>query len=163
MKSTPQAPGLPGVTPLGLPDTKPATSQPSIGNRNRALAWGVEAAVPAAATAAWGARAIAAERVWDLDLVWDRQSFSYNATPDRDRLLALLHAADSAMRENYKTQRQTGHLCGDQAGQVTLVTGGDHSLSPYLRESVYIDPTFTLVADTRASYGYVYLTAWILS
>ena len=163
MKITPQAPALTGVTPLGLPHTKPATRQHSIGNRNRERVGGIEAAVPPAATAAWGARAIAAERVWDLDLVWDRQSFSYNATPDRDRLLALLYASDNAMRENYKTQRQTGHLCGDQAGQVTLVTGGDLSLSPYLEESASIDPTFTLVADTRASYGYVYLTAWILS
>ena len=163
MKTTPQVPALPGVTPLGLPDPKPATRQPAIGNRNRALAWGIEDVVPAAATAAWGARAIAAERVWDLELVWDRQSFSFNATPDRDRLLALLYASDNAMRENYKTQRQTGHLCGDQAGQVTLVTGGDLSSSPYLGETTSIDPTFTLVADTRASYGYVYLTAWILS
>lgn len=111
------------------------------------LAWGLADAVPDDAIAAWGARAIAG-RGDTMSIVWDRQGAVGNK-PDRKRLLFELNGVALGLaHEQYTEQRLHGRLQNSKSGRVTLVTGSNG---------------FALVADTHASYGYVYLAAWMTS
>ena len=111
------------------------------------LAWGLADAVPDDAVAAWGARAIAA-RGDTMSIVWDRQGAVGNKSDRRRLLFELNGLALERAREQYTEHRLRGRLQNSKAGRVTLVTGS-HG--------------FQLVADTRASHGYVYLAAWMTS
>jgi hypothetical protein len=111
------------------------------------LAWGLANAVPADAIAAWGARAIA-DKGDTMSIVWDRQGAVGNKADRRRLLFELNGLALKEAHEQYTEQRRRGRLQNSKAGRVTLVTGS-HG--------------FQLVADTHASYGYVYLAAWMTS
>jgi len=93
---------------------------------------------------AWGARAIytRAERGWAVDLVWDRSGTSGEATPAERKALGLWIDKRAlpvlrAMAEAYEV-----HQPGD--AEETVISGGG----------------YTLRANPRASYGYLYIVAY---
>jgi len=140
-----------GVLELHYQLTNDATDQ-WLGPHRRgpnleSLEWGLADAVPYDAVAAWGARAIAA-RGDTMSIVWDRQGAVGNKSDRRRLLFELNGLALERAREQYTEHRLRGRLQNSKAGRVTLVTGS-HG--------------FQLVADTRASHGYVYLAAWMTS
>ena len=140
-----------GVLELHYQLTNDATERPQKRGPNfpgtEPLAWGLADAVPDDAVAAWGARAIAA-RGDTMSIVWDRQGAVGNKSDRRRLLFELNGLALERAREQYTEHRLRGRLLNGKSGRVTLVTGS-HG--------------FKLVADTRASHGYVYLAAWMTS
>jgi hypothetical protein len=112
------------------------------------MAWGLVSAIPENAIAAWGARCIAdpGDRI---GVVWDRQaSFAVN-----DEALELLkreverNNETGVLQDSYARNRKAGRLRNDEAGQVTLFDRGCR---------------VRCAADTRGSFGYVYVAMWIL-
>lgn len=136
--------------------------------------WGLASLAPPGARAAWGARAIQVvgvarvpavrSRTVDgragrvirparaavpptFDLVWDRQSAVGADVVERARLAKVLDTWGlKAARKAYAVARKNGALDGSEGGLVYLVDARG----------------LVIVADTRASCGYVYLGAWAL-
>ena len=104
------------------------------------LEFGLHAAVPVTAKAAWGARAI--YRKGGFDLVWDRQDMQALEPDDKTALVKVLNggALDAAQKAFAKAG-----MSASESRQVTLYEGQG----------------CTLVCNPNASYGYVYLAAWI--
>lgn len=115
--------------------------------------WGIAPPPEARATAAWGARAIYSlprsrrrtrgTRVKpeaEIDLLWDRKA----AVGDDAKLKKLCDWLD---RKGLKLLRQrcmAEYLTTDSDDTITVTDGA-----------------FTLVASPRASYGYLYIGAWL--
>ncbi len=106
--------------------------------------WGLGREAPENATAVWGARAIF-NRGGLIDIVPDRQGIDRGAPPERKRLIAALRAADKAIRAKARALSQTGDLEPDTRNRVVL----------------YEDAGLIVIANTNASYGYLYMGAWL--
>lgn len=125
--------------------------------------WGLVSLAPATARAAWGARAIATpgrpremvrgtRRVLhaavrpSFDLLWNRQGFTGSEASEIERLKTALNGSGGLARARvaYAAAVKRGDLRPDADGTVELVSAGG----------------LKIVADTNASYGYVYLGAW---
>jgi len=104
------------------------------------LAYGLADAVPPGATSAWGCRAIITQDGC-VDLVPDRI--------DRQGPGTILDLLDA----EFPPARLTGTLA-------SLLRSGQMSTRTQQRFTLYESPTLTVAADTRASAGYCYLTAW---
>jgi hypothetical protein len=90
----------------------------------------------------WSARAIYGDG--QIDLLWDRQAVEGDASPDERKALAawLDEKALPYLRHMFKT-------------------GEDVPYSSECREITVKGDGFTLRADPRASYGYLYLSATV--
>ncbi len=107
------------------------------------LMWGLKNAVPEDARAAWGARAI--WKSGEIDLLWDRQSVVALTDEDKKIFLGSMNGGVLASaRERARELFREGALRGDVSGLETLYEG----------------PLATVVANTNASYGYLYIAAW---
>ena len=92
----------------------------------------------------WGARAIytRAERGWAVDLVWDRSGTSGEATPAERKALGLW--IDKRALPVLRAMAEAFELHGPDERGETVISGGG----------------YTLRADPRRSYGYLYLVAY---
>jgi hypothetical protein len=104
------------------------------------LEFGLNAAIPTTAKAAWGARAI--YRRGGFDLVWDRQDMQALEPDDKTALVKILNGG--ALEAAQKAFAKAGLSSGDSK----LVT-------------LYEGDGCTMVCNPNGSYGYVYLAAWI--
>lgn len=107
-----------------------------------ALAFGLGAALPPNLTTAWGARLI-----FPADLLYDRQSFAGRDTPAGNKLHAWLNSGGGLKKALAASRRMSSHyqLEPSQHQQVTL----------------FEDDTAIVVANAQASYGYLYVAAWL--
>jgi hypothetical protein len=104
------------------------------------LGWGLNAAVPDTAAAAWGARLIFPD-----DLLHDRQDITGEGE-ERTALVTWLNGG--ALRSALTEARRLAdgyELTGSEERQVTLLD----------------DEHGTIVANPRASHGYLYVAAWL--
>jgi len=111
------------------------------------ITWGLKNSWPEGTTAVWGARAIQAEREYlpYMDFLYDRQSTDGEKEPV-GKLLSLLNGGALAQaQEVYSDLVAIGEIDRAEANQVTL----------------YEDDEVKFVANTRGSYGYVYVAAWL--
>lgn len=131
--------------------------------------WGLRDAAPSMALAVWGARAIA-KRICSttggyctgygrrpaarkpepprgsIDLLWDRQGIAARNDVARDRLSSWLNGgAMEAALSRGEALIAKGEIRSDEAGPHVL----------------HEDALGVVVADTRASYGYLYMAAWL--
>lgn len=114
------------------------------------LQWGLGHAVPAHAPVAWGARAIINATSPFFDLLPDRQS-----CVGTDPLKAAMRRALNPLggydgyladaQHTYSELAHRGRVRGDKQRSLVLVHDKAH---------------FLVVADTRASCGYLYVAAW---
>ena len=112
--------------------------------RSVEIPWGLRGAVPADASAAWGARAIYRERIYvdsEFDLVWDRQG----AAGDPAERSILVGKLNDGLLEDAQSAVGKAGMRDDEQRQVELVR----------KDGVVI------VGDTLASCGYLYLAAWM--
>lgn len=109
------------------------------------LAYGRKTAVPDDAKAAWGARLIAPN-----DLVSSRQDLAARTDGDKAALVAWLNGSgygDGAIRK----------------AKDWLAENYDYELRQDFDQvlPLYEDETGIIVGSTNASYGYVYVAAWL--
>jgi hypothetical protein len=105
------------------------------------LSWGLQP--PPGASVAWGARAIFKDG--GVDLLHDRQGMVGDKGAKESLAEALNGGPLGAAREQAYTLWSQGKIRGDVAGMVTLVDDGQ----------------VVIEADTRGSYGYLYMVAYL--
>jgi hypothetical protein len=104
--------------------------------------WGLWSALPEGTSVAWGARAIL--KNGRIDLLWDRQSMK-GCVPDRQDFARFLNKRVLlAVHETIEALWNTGQLKPNKDEKHVL----------------YDDDTCTVVGNTNASYGYLYMLAW---
>lgn len=106
------------------------------------LKWGQPHVVPGGARAAWGSRWIVQQNGY-TDIVWDRQDMG---GADTTELLDVLNA---------------GLLAEVRATISDLLSTYDMETSVHEDFIVHDDGTVTVHANTNASHGYCYVTAWL--
>lgn len=100
------------------------------------LQFGYNQAIPDTVTTAWGARWI-----YPDDIVWDRQDLQ---GPEKEKLKAWLNGgAIAKAREVARTERY--FMASSSMGRIIL----------------YQDKIGIIVASPQASYGYLYVAAWL--
>jgi hypothetical protein len=105
----------------------------------RKLGFGLRT-LPEEVTCAWGARWI-----WPADLVWDRTDI-FGSEAERDDLVAWLNGgALPAARAEARRQADRFELKSDAQHTVTL----------------FEDERGIVLASPQASYGYLYVAAWL--
>jgi hypothetical protein len=104
--------------------------------------FGLWAICPPDAKVAWGARAILNDG--QIDLVWDRQSWRGSESPEREAFAAVLNKALREARRECLRLWHRGVIRRDQNNLVVLYAG----------------PGCQIRADTRGSYGYLYMIAY---
>lgn len=104
--------------------------------------FGLWAMCPKDAKVAWGARAILKDG--NIDLVWDRQSWRGSGTPEHERFLPVLQEALKEARRECLRLWDAHVIRQDQDNLVRLFHG----------------PGCAIVANTNASYGYLYMIAY---
>ena len=109
--------------------------------RSVEIPWGLRGAVPADASAAWGARAIYYYDDAEFDIVHDRQGLAGDPA-DRKTLADKLN---EGLLDEARSAVDRAVMRGDEQRQVELVR----------KDGVVI------VGDTLASCGYLYLAAWM--
>jgi len=107
------------------------------------LSWGLQP--PEGAPAAWGARAIQLDDT--LDFVPNRQSVYSKSEGTTMALTAVLDRPGmrKLIMERYTEAYNSGKLLPSEAGEVTL----------------FEDLVLVVKADTKGSYGYVYIVAYL--
>lgn len=105
------------------------------------FSFGLHEAVPAEATAAWGARWIFPD-----DMLPDRQSFPGMDTPEGQQLRTWLNGG--ALHKARTHARKLADQCGISHDSDKTVT-------------LFEDETGKIVGNPRASYGYLYVAGWI--
>lgn len=104
--------------------------------------WGLWSELPKGASPAWGARAILKDG--KMDLLWDRQTMTGN-TVDRQEF----------SREMNKRILLSVHEKVEELHKSGVLRGNEDKL-----HILFDDETTKVVANTNASYGYLYLLAW---
>jgi hypothetical protein len=114
---------------------------------DRKLEFGLNGEIPEDAPAAWGARAIQQDDY--LDFPHDRQSIFATNPGSRKALLTMLNDAKlfEYIQEPYREARLRGELASDEMGVTTL----------------FDSDAFSIKADTRASFGHVYICGYLKS
>lgn len=107
------------------------------------LTFGYNQGLPDGTTVAWGARAILNSGT--VDLVHDRQS-TIGTGPELDELLALLNSGVNA-----RWIARVKELCDGLE-----MRGGKAE-----HFELYVDQDVTVVANTKASHGYLYIAAYL--
>lgn len=104
----------------------------------QSLAWGLPDVIPAAAPAAWGARAIITNHF--LDLLADRMAFMpEDETRDKAALIKWL-------------DKKAIPWMGKLVNRIGVTDDDTHALD---------DGRFHLRCNARRSYGYLYVAAWV--
>lgn len=106
------------------------------------LQFGLNHALPEGLTTAWGARLI-----FPADLLWDRQSFPGVETTKGQKLKHWLNTCGALKKALAEARRAAKNyrLTPEQNKAVTL----------------YEDETGIILGDPQASYGYLYVAAWL--
>lgn len=108
------------------------------------LAFGLSSAIPPEAQAAWGCRAIV-ERS-GLDVLWDRQDLQ-GEDAAKAALKAWLNDEGAFKRFRERT---------DELVKAHVIRGDEQRLI-----TLYEDEKGIVVGNTNASYGYLYVAAWL--
>ena len=116
-------------------------------NTRDELEFGLKFSIPEDAPAGWGARTIQHGEV--LDYVPDRQDAFAKDEASGKVFMEVINRTGmrDAINASYRKLYLEGKLRGSQEGV----------------EVLFEDEAIKVVADTRGSYGYVYLAAWIAS
>jgi hypothetical protein len=109
---------------------------------NKTLRFGYHDGLPEGKTVAWGARAIFGGDYF-IDLLWDRQD-ALGEGPELDRLFAWLNGEDGALRKARESKARY-YLRPNERTEVVL----------------YEDEVGIIKANTNASYGYLYMVAYL--
>lgn len=110
------------------------------------LQFGLNGAAPETAKAVWGARAIFNDgRYPYMDILWDRQGWIGDGPARFALQQALNNGAIEAAQRRFKDLTRAGEL------------------KPSINElfELYNDGRCVIVGNPRASYGYLYLAAWL--
>lgn len=106
-----------------------------------ALQFGLSIAVPTTAKAAWGARLI-----FPADLLHDRQGFYNWDTPEGQRLADWLNKTGALKKALTQAKRAAGRFLHSDDSDLVIL---------------YRDGIGIIVANPNASYGYLYVAAWL--
>ena len=110
-------------------------------------------AIPPEAPASWGARAILGPN-GSVDLLHDRQDLWAKNPAEKKRLVSALNGGAISETRKASVRAFESHGLGPVG-----VPRYQHSGS--CEVVLYDDEVVTVVGNPRASYGYVYLAAWL--
>lgn len=112
------------------------------------LPFGCTRGLPAGCTVAWGARMIA-----PADLLASRQGCAggEDGSPERAKLLEWISGGAA----------EKARAAAREAKMGTPAGWGDYAANSQAVVTLYEDATGKIVGSSQASYGYVYLAAWL--